>query len=260
VGSKNRKGTTMSKFIIQCENINGNLVPMFDFGFEMIQAIKYQNWFRKETIHEFILVEADNGTYKDYIPIGSVEFVSKHMKRYYNVSDIKPLNIPVELYPFAKRMVSRVERSDVWKLLFKYNSLFIKEDDKIKGFADFCNCNTNLPECNYIVSELIDIKSEWRCFVRNGELLDIKCYSGEFDVLPNINEVNEMIKAYKSAPPSYTIDVAITKDDKTVIIECHNFFSCGLYGFNDYRYMPDMFVKAYHWQVSQSSQNGPESI
>lgn len=250
----------MSKFIIQCENIDGNLVPMFDFGFELIQAIKYQNWFRREKIHEFILVESDNDTYKEYIPIGSVEFVTNHMKKYHGVKDIKPLNIPEELYPFAKRMVARVERSDVWKLLFQYNNLFIKDDDKIKGFSNICNCNTNLPVCNYLVSELIDIKSEWRCFVRNGELLDMKCYSGEFDVLPKVSEVKKMIEAYKKAPPAYTIDVAITEKDETVIIECHNFFSCGLYGFNDYRYMPDMFIKAYHWQLSENTQNGSESV
>ena len=248
----------MSKFIIQCENIDGNLVPMFDFGFELIQAIKYQNWFRKEQIHEFVLVDSYSDTYKDYIPVGSVEFVSNHMKEYHKVENVKPINIPEELYPFAKRMVKRVERADVWKLLFNHHKLFIKDDDKIKGFSDICDCNTNLPVCNYFVSELINIRSEWRCFVRNGELLDIKCYSGDFDVLPNINEVKKMILAYKNSPPAYTIDVAITEENETVIIECHNFFSCGLYGFSDYRYMPDMFVKAYNWQVSKSLEDGPK--
>jgi len=250
----------MSKFVIQCENINGNLVPMFDFGFELIQAIKYQNWFRRENLHEFVLVSKDDDIYKDYIPIGSVEFVTGHMKKYHGVEAVKPLNIPEELYPFAKRMVTRVERSEIWKLLFKYENLFIKDDDKIKGFSDICNCHTNLPVCNYLVSELINIKSEWRCFVRNGELLDIKCYSGEFDVLPDIAEIKRMIEAYKSAPPSYTIDVAITDDNQTVIIECHNFFSCGLYGFNDYRYMIDMFIKAYNWQLSQIGSKDSKNV
>lgn len=242
----------MSKFIIQCENIDGNLVPMFDFCFEMIQAIKYQNWFRREKLHEFILTDKDGDMYKDYIPIGSVEFVSEHMRKYHGAGDIRPLNIPEELYPFAKRMVSRVERSEVWKMLFKYNTLFIKDDDKIKGFSDVCNCNTNLPVCNYFVSEIINIESEWRGFVRNGELLDIKCYSGNFEVFPNIEEVKKMISSYKDAPPAYTIDVAVTDKKETVIIECHNFFSCGLYGFNDYRYLIDMFIKAYQWQLSKS--------
>lgn len=252
----------MSKFIIQCENINGNLVPMFDFCFEIIQAIKYQNWYRRENLHEFVLVEKDNGTYADYIPIGSVEFVEKHLRTYHNIEVVKPLNIPDELFPFAKRFVKRVPRADIWKILFDKNALFIKDDDRIKGFSDICSANTNLPICNYIVSELIDIKSEWRCFVRNGELLDIKCYSGEFDVMPNIDEVKNMIKAYKNSPPAYTIDVAITENDETVVIECHNFFSCGLYGFNDYRYMVDMFIKAYKWQInaSQSLQEGAGTI
>ena len=40
----------MTTFVIQCEKVKGNLMPMFDFCFEAIQAINYQNWFHGNDI------------------------------------------------------------------------------------------------------------------------------------------------------------------------------------------------------------------
>ena len=80
----------------------------------------------------------------------------------------------------------------------------------------------------------------------------MKCYSGEFNIFPDVAEINKMISAYTEAPPAYTIDVGVNTKGETVIIECHNFFSCGLYGFSDYRYLLDMFLKAYNWQINHS--------
>lgn len=239
----------MSKFVIQCEEICGQLIPAHDFGFELIQAIKFQEWYRQEQRHEVAFVKDVELMYRDYIPVGSVEFVQKFMEEFWDVRIVKPLNIPEELYPFANRFVQRLSKKDIDSLFEKYNQLFIKSDDKIKDFSEFCNKKSEIPEGNYIVSELIDIRSEYRCFIKDGRLLDIKNYSGEIDILPNFNTIENMIKAYKSAPPAYTLDVAITGKGETVVIECHNFFSCGLYGFSDYNNLTGMLSQAYYWQL-----------
>lgn len=54
-----------------------------------------------------------------------------------------------------------------------------------------------------------------------------------------------MIEEYKEAPIAYTLDVAITDKGDTVVLEVHDFFSCGLYGFNDYRKLPYMLHRWY---------------
>ena len=51
-----------------------------------------------------------------------------------------------------------------------------------------------------------------------------------------------MINAYADSPYAYTIDVAVLGNKETVLIEVHPFFSCGLYGFADYRVLVDMFI------------------
>lgn len=89
---------------------------------------------------------------------------------------------------------------------------------------------------------MVDIKSEWRAFVYKGELLDVRNYSGDFRIFPDISIIEEMIKDYKNSPKAYTLDVAVDDKENTVLIEIHQFFSCGLYGFADYRVLPKMFI------------------
>jgi hypothetical protein len=63
-------------------------------------------------------------------------------------------------------------------------------------------------------------------------------------MFPDVQKINtEMIPAYKSAPVAYTLDIGIIRrlsDFDTVVIECHDFFSCGLYGFADHKVYPHM--------------------
>ena len=73
-------------------------------------------------------------------------------------------------------------------------------------------------------------------------------YSGELNYFPDIKEIENMIKDYgKEAPPAYTIDVGVN-DDGTFLIEIHDFFSCGLYGFADYKNLPLMFITV-HYEI-----------
>ena len=43
----------------------------------------------------------------------------------------------------------------------------------------------------------------------------------------------------------YTLDVGINSE-KTFVIECHRFFSCGLYGYCDHNTIPIMFSQAWY--------------
>lgn len=87
----------------------------------------------------------------------------------------------------------------------------------------------------------------------NNKLVGLQNYSGEFDIFPNVNKIKEMISVYNSQPVAYTLDVAITEGNDTVIIEVHDFFSCGLYGFSDHKILPYMFS---NWFYSFIRNNG----
>jgi len=226
-----------------------------DFSFHLIEAIKYNNWFQNEKVYDYFLQDtyylplySNNEPYKKdvegIIPVGSVEFVLEYLKRYHNISNIKPLNIPQELlkFEYLKRWVGYNDSDTVKNV---WHSTFIKDKAKIKGEIRFLNKNEYFPKGEWLVSEFIDINSEWRTFVFNDELIGLQNYSGDFTMFPDVKLINKMIREYRGKNPAYTLDVGINQNG-TFLIEIHDFFSCGLYGFAGYRDLPRMFISTWN--------------
>lgn len=214
-----------------------------DFSFQLLEAIDYQNWYCNEKRYDVILSE--NCDIENCIPVGAVEFVLLYLKKHYGIEGVKPINIPPELMnlTFLKRHVEIVD-TEKSPVLIKDKPLFIKDNNKIKGFADIITDGSRL-KGEYLVSEVIDIDSEWRAFVYRSRLVGLQNYSGDFTLFPDVTLINDMIQTYSQCPPAYTLDVGINKEKGTFLIEVHNFFSCGLYGFHDHRILPQMFIQSF---------------
>lgn len=214
-----------------------------DFSFQLLEAIDYQNWYCNEKRYDVILSE--NCDIENCIPVGAVEFVLLYLKKHYGIEGVKPINIPPELMnlTFLKRHVEIVD-TEKSPVLIKDKPLFIKDNNKIKGFADIITDGSRL-KGEYLVSEVIDIDSEWRAFVYRSRLVGLQNYSGDFTLFPDVTLINDMIQIYSQCPPAYTLDVGINKEKGTFLIEVHNFFSCGLYGFHDHRILPQMFIQSF---------------
>lgn len=211
-----------------------------DFAFTLMESVRYNNWLNNNKAMEILLTDCN--MFPGYIPIGSVEFVCDYLRKYYHRFP-GPINIPDELMglEFTGRNVINGKHHDI------QGRKFVKSNSIIKMFTEIC---TEAPCGNYQISDVIDIDSEWRSFVYNGELVGLQNYGGEFDMFPDVNKIKEMIAAYKSAPVAYTLDVGIVKGD-TVIIEVHDFFSCGLYGFADHRKLPFMFERWFNEYINK---------
>ena len=218
------------KFLIQ--TINDEI--QFDFQWELIQAIKGTNWLRNEIVYEYILSAIDA---PDCIPIGSVEFTLNYMKKYYN-KEIKPIQIPSILFKeqYLKRKCKILHSSK----LNITEPTFVKSIDTIKGFTQIVNKGWKIPDGNYFISQVVDIESEWRAFVYKNELVGLQNYSGDFILFPDINLIKEIIYNYKEAPKAYTLDVGINSNG-TFILECHEFFATGIYGWSDHQLLPLMY-------------------
>jgi hypothetical protein len=106
-----------------------------------------------------------------------------------------------------------------------------------------------LPPGNYQISGLIDFLSEWRVFVFDKKMVGLQNYSGDFTKMPNIDNVQHMMEQWKSSPRAYTLDVGIVDQNGfpglTKVVEAHDFFSCGLYGFADYKLLPYMLLSTW---------------
>jgi len=234
---------------------------IFDFAFHLKEAIKYNNWFYNEKVYDYQFCEniknIKTTNVKSLVPIGSVEFVLDFYKTYFDINNIKPINIPNELnkFKFLKRKIFKgSEKNSISNSTSK--QYFIKDISKIKGFTDIVSFEEIPNNRDVLASEEIEILNEWRCFIYKGELLDIRSYNTSCFVYPNIDIIKEMINEYKNSPTAYTIDVGITDSGETVLIEIHQFFSCGLYGFMDYRVLPNMFIATHKEIIKNKRASG----
>lgn len=249
------------KFLVQ--KINNQI--RHDFSFTLLESTRFHNWLthgHDRMAVRFMNTEADDTDvvqpfefrkyHHSYIPIGSVEFVTQFLETFYGLHP-KPINVPNELFSFANREIWNGGNMSLEGLKGKW---FVKSNDQIKGIAKVVKDPDILsvpPNGNYQISKYITIDSEWRAFVYKGKLVGLQHYIGEFTMFPNVDHIKMMINAYKSAPMAYTLDVGVYNHCDTFVIEVHDFFSCGLYGFSAHNILPSMFGR---WFYEYTRKNG----
>lgn len=226
------------KFLVETENKK----IKFDGQFTLIESVKFMNWLTRSKDYKIIYTDKleYKESWKKCIPVGSIDFVSDFLKMYHN-KDVKPINVPEELFKYCNRNIFNGTEKDI------IGEKFVKSNDKIKSFTNICS---EAPEGNYQISDLIEIDSEYRCFVYNKELVGIKNYSGDFTIFPDIIKINEMISEYKSCPIAYTLDIGINKDG-VFVIEVHDFFACGLYGFQEHKTYIQMLSRWFYEYIKK---------
>lgn len=259
----------MVKFIIQTDEKG---IPSFDFCWHLIKAIEYQKWYRGKDEYGYILHDNNHfGSFDPniFIPIGSVEFVHSFLKTC-GITIPKPVNIPPPfLNKFQYLLGRKVTIGGVNDI--EYTS-FVKSHTKVKGFTGIVDPGESrleeLIDDTYVISDIIELLSEWRIFVYNKEVVGVHQYLGSYLYPPNIMTIHAMISAWEQAPKTYTLDVGVTKDymlgteyedtkkSHTVLIECHNFYSCGLYGFTDYSKLITMFTQWWYEYIKMAQEEG----
>lgn len=235
-----------------------------DFAFTLIESARFQNWVSRSrhrveirytnteaNDHDIIQpFEFKNNFYRSYIPIGSVEFVTQHLQEFHGLTP-KPLNVPSSLFHFAGRGIFNGTEKDTY---IPGDRTFVKSNDKIKGFQTVLRGageDEEVPPGNYQISDAISIDSEWRAFVYKGKLVGLQHYIGEFTLFPDVREIKRMIESFKDCPIAYTLDVGINENE-TFVIEVHDFFSCGLYGFSNHAILPQMFGRWYTEYINKN--------
>ena len=247
------------KFLIQ--KINNEI--RHDFAFTLRESIKFQNWLRgsDEISLRYLNTEMnDNNEFEpfqfksyhhSYIPIGSVEFVTQYLEHFHGIIP-KPINVPESLYSFSNREIFTGSNYKLHDLKGKW---VIKSMEKIKGLMKVEENPDilSVPPGNekYQISQYINIESEWRCFVYKGKLRGIQHYVGDFTLFPNVDTIKRMINSYTDAPIAYTLDIGIN-DKGTFVIEVHDFFSCGLYGFSEHSILCQMFARWFNEYVNKN--------
>lgn len=234
------------KFIIQ--RVDGEVVH--DFSFTLLESLRYQNWHTRTEDYKALFSDtAPTPFNRNVIPCGTVEFVSDYLWRHYDKTP-RPWNVPEVLmdHRFTKRWMVNGTVDDIPQF-----PVFVKDRDKYKSFAQIVATRSEIPiqVDNLQISTVIPIQSEWRAFVYQNKLVGLQNYSGDFTLFPDVVSIREMIGTFeRSAPIAYTLDVGVN-DSGTFVIEVHDFFSCGLYGFSDHRIYPFMLARWFYQYIEK---------
>lgn len=108
---------------------------------------------------------------------------------------------------------------------------------KLKGLAD---------DTKILASENMDFATEYRCFVHNGRVVDVRFYKGDPKQVIDFNQADMAVQNYVGQPISYTLDFGLDANGKpgavnTHLIEINDGFGFGLYGLDFRKAIPMVF-------------------
>lgn len=163
---------------------------------------------------------------KNYVPVGTVEYVEKYCR----LNGIKlPDNIsyPPALKKYLKRNIVKSTFEEA------PDNYFVKPQ-KTKLFTG--GIKNQIPEkvdgsTPVWVSEPIDFIAEYRYYINRGKVVGHSRYDGndDCDIEPSFEYVMQIVHDYINSPIAYAIDIGITSDRESMLIEVNDGWSLGLY-------------------------------
>ncbi len=177
----------------------------------------------------------------DNIIVGGVGTVKQFLEqKNIFVSDI---DYPEELQEFYQRKIWTCNVSQLLADKTIHTPIFVKPvcGKLFNGFVykddrDLVGRISPGQDVEVYCSETLTIKTEWRCFVRYGEILDIRKYKGELGTVYDLAVVKKIVQSYQSAPKAYALDIGVTDRGETVIVEMNDAYSLGCYGLDPLLY------------------------
>lgn len=149
----------------------------------------------------------------------------------------------------AKYRGRRVWTSTWGELRAKYGKsgppepLWVKSLRRNKGAPSLAvyeaeDIDTSLPDAHEVlVSEYVTFVSEWRCFVRGGQVIDLCRYQGDVFRFPDAAVVKAAVADHaRVAPAGYGIDFGVLTNGQTVLVEVNEGYSLNPYGLESMEY------------------------
>lgn len=109
-----------------------------------------------------------------------------------------------------------------------------------------------------LCSEVVRFRSEYRGFVHHRRLVGFKHYSGDFRVVPDFGVVDSAVAAFTAAPVAYALDVGVTEDGLSLLVELNDGYALGAYGLDEVLYA--RFLADRWSEMVLSSAESPRSV
>lgn len=119
----------------------------------------------------------------------------------------------------------------------------------ISSIKDLIGCGNYNENYEVLCCEPLDIKAEWRGFILYDELIDLRPYGLNLHKTtsskPNwsyhydtdiVNQMMERFKTWKDRPVACSMDICVTGDGRTLLVEFNDCYALGAYGFSPIYY------------------------
>lgn len=168
------------------------------------------------------------------IVVGSIQDMKAAFARF--GVELPIIEYPMELRQYFGRDIW-IEQSLQKLISEERTGIFIKPAEGMKKFTgtvikkpiDYCNLFFE-EDIAVACSTVLDIVSEWRCYICNGKIMGVKHYAGDAFIPPQKSFVEEVLAAYTTAPAGFSLDVGVLKDGTNIVIEVNDGYSLGVYG------------------------------
>lgn len=106
----------------------------------------------------------------------------------------------------------------------------------VRRFSDLVRTARFEDDMELWASDPVNFVSEYRVFVLRNEIVGLKHYKGAPLVLPDVSVIQNLRAAVEDVPVAYGLDVGVTDNNQTLLIECNDGFALGGYGLSPIRY------------------------
>ena len=193
-------------------------------------------------IEKFVDADEISNKNPENIIVGGIGNVRKRLQNLNIIRENKEIDYPEELKPFLKRKIWTSSINEIFNK--KEWNIFIKPQTETKLFAgkviksemDLLGLIDEENDIKIWCSELVNFKTEWRCFIRYKEILDIRRYKGDWDTKIDVKTVLLAINSFTSQPNSYALDFGLNENGEMFLVEVNDGHSLGTYGISSAHY------------------------
>lgn len=139
------------------------------------------------------------------------------------------MDYPVELTDYFGRNIWRITGKDLPRLHYPK---FVKSIEAKKVAGRILNNSAELQVENdtlLFASDLVQFEAEYRVFIINGEVVDVRPYKGDWHYRYSANTIDAMVKAYHPWA-GFAIDVGVLSNGFTALVEVNDGYALGDYG------------------------------
>lgn len=146
------------------------------------------------------------------------------------------ISYPEELTPYLGRAlwtttVDAISNNPVlWPVFIKPKGLKVFTGRVIRSLHDFRATRQVEEDTPIWASTPVEFVAEWRCFIRYGNVIDMRRYSGIWYANPDTRLISRAAKDYTSAPAGCSLDFGLTREGQTLLVEVNEGYSLGAYG------------------------------